>query len=344
MRPRGRVWRHEELAAVLVGDDRGLERAEPRGLGGDLALVHADQRAEDRQRHRRLDHRKIGERLRRDLAEALARHQRLGACRPPDRLGDAEHHPPVEDDAQRPPDRCDDLALNLAEGDQVERGVELPADELGGDLARLLLARPIVEGRAVEVHEVDGAPAPHHPPGGDGRVDAAREEGQHPPAPATFSSEKKARPGRMSTATVTAACSRSTRERVAAWITCPSRRLTSGDGNGKRLSARLVWTRKLGTDTPPSRSTILAPRRSRAAPASPARATSCASERLARPNTRASRARASGQAVTSPSGSSRRAEARAIAPTGRPAVARTMLSTSRRTKKGRLRPLSAISW
>ena len=46
--PRERVRGGEEGAAVGVGLDRDLERAEPLGLLGDLELVHADQRAQDR--------------------------------------------------------------------------------------------------------------------------------------------------------------------------------------------------------------------------------------------------------------------------------------------------------
>src|SRR5581483_8365052 len=57
-----------------------------------------------------------------------------------------------------------------------------PADELLREPPRLLLARPVVERGAVEVDEVDGAPAAHHPPRRDRRVDAAGQEREHPAA------------------------------------------------------------------------------------------------------------------------------------------------------------------
>ena len=167
-----------------------------------------------------------------------------------------------------------------------------------------------------------------------------------PPAPGTFSSEKKARPGRMSTATVSAAASRSTVAPVAAWIMRPSTVFTSGEVSAKRLSLRLVRTRKLGSATPSRRATIAAPRRASSAAASPARvasACSCASAKLATPKTRARRSRTAGQAARSASPRRSRAEAQRTRPTGSPAVARSTFSTRRRTKKGRLRPLSAIS-
>ena len=58
------------------------------------------------------------ERLRRDLADHLARHQR---ARPPvarEPLGDPQHQPPVDDDAQLRPDGEQHLLLQLAERHQ----------------------------------------------------------------------------------------------------------------------------------------------------------------------------------------------------------------------------------
>src|SRR5438046_4633282 len=61
------------------------------------------------------------------------------------------------------------------------------------------------------------------------------------------------------------AASRSTVAPVAAWIMRPSTVFTSGEVSAKRLSLRLVRTRKLGSATPTRRATIAAPRRASSA-------------------------------------------------------------------------------
>src|SRR3989454_12353917 len=122
------------------------------------------------------------ERLRGHLPEAVARDQRLGARPARQRLRDAEHHASVEDDAERASHGGHDLPLHLAERHQVEVRLEPPGGEQPPELARLLLARAVEEGHAVEVDEIDAAAPPHHAPGRDRRGAAAPEERQPPPA------------------------------------------------------------------------------------------------------------------------------------------------------------------
>ena len=111
--------RREQRAAVLIGNDRDRIGAEPLRLGDDLFLVHADQRPEDRQRRHRSDRRQVLERLRRDLADDLAGHQRARArvARDAARRSAAS----AADRRRRAvgPARRADLLLNLAERHEI---------------------------------------------------------------------------------------------------------------------------------------------------------------------------------------------------------------------------------
>ena len=73
--------RREQRAAILIRNDRDRIRAEALRLGGDLLLVHADERPQHRHRRDLVDRRQVLERLRRDLADDLAGHERAGAMR-----------------------------------------------------------------------------------------------------------------------------------------------------------------------------------------------------------------------------------------------------------------------
>ena len=77
LRLRRRMPRREQRAAVLIRDDRDGIGAEPLRLGGDLVLVHADERPQHRQRHDAADRRHVLERLRRHLADDVAGDERL---------------------------------------------------------------------------------------------------------------------------------------------------------------------------------------------------------------------------------------------------------------------------
>ena len=110
----------EERAAILVGDDRDGIGAEALRFGGDLVLVHADERPQHGQRRDLVDRAQILDRLRRHLADDLAGHERAGAMLVRDGLGNAHHQPAIDDDAQGRRDREDDLLLDLAERHEEE--------------------------------------------------------------------------------------------------------------------------------------------------------------------------------------------------------------------------------
>ena len=89
--------RREQRAAVLVGDDRRLVRAEPLRLARDLFLVEADERPQDRQR-------RDTRRPRRDSRSSATQPARptspvTSACAPAlarQALGDAHHQPAID--------------------------------------------------------------------------------------------------------------------------------------------------------------------------------------------------------------------------------------------------------
>ncbi len=171
--------RHEQRAAVLVGDYRRLERAQLARLIDDLILVHADQRPHDRERRRLLDHRHVLERLRRDLAKTLARHQHGGLRSFRQRARDSQHEAPIEHDPQRAQSVRDDLALQISKRYQHQRRSQLPSRQMRRELGRLFLARLRYQRMRVEMHEIQAQPATHHAIGRDRRVDPARQQ-RHP--------------------------------------------------------------------------------------------------------------------------------------------------------------------
>ena len=87
----------------------------------DLLLVRPDQRTQHRHVDDVVDARDVLERLRRDLSEAVAGHERLRAFPPRDLGRDAHHQPPVQHDAQRRRRGDDDLLLRVPERDEVQR-------------------------------------------------------------------------------------------------------------------------------------------------------------------------------------------------------------------------------
>ena len=112
--------RREQRARVLVGHDRDVEGAEPLRLGDDLLLVHGDQRPEDRHVRGLIDHRHVVERLRRDLADDVAGHERARPHVTRDPLRDAQHQSPVDDHAQIALHAQRDLPLQLAERHEIQ--------------------------------------------------------------------------------------------------------------------------------------------------------------------------------------------------------------------------------
>ncbi len=77
--------------------------------------------------------------LRRDLANHLTGHERLGAPATCQVLGDAKHQAAVNHHTQFGGDREQDLLLQLTEGDQKQPRRELVLREKRGDLADFLL-------------------------------------------------------------------------------------------------------------------------------------------------------------------------------------------------------------
>ena len=71
--------RGEDRAAVLIGEDGRLERPYLARAGYYLGLVHADERAQDRERAGVLRDGESLHRLARDLPEVLARYERFAA-------------------------------------------------------------------------------------------------------------------------------------------------------------------------------------------------------------------------------------------------------------------------
>ena len=168
--------RHEERAAVRRGLARDVVRADPLGAGDDLLLVGADERTQDRHRHGLVDRSDVVERLRGDLAERLAGDDGLGALDLGDALGDAQHDATVREDPQALRHGKGDLALAVAEGDDVE-----PAHRAGrGEGLDDVLAEPLALvgglGTPREVHRDAGGAAAADHPRGHGRVEAAGEQ------------------------------------------------------------------------------------------------------------------------------------------------------------------------
>jgi hypothetical protein len=105
----------QQGAAVLVGQLGDGQGADPAGLGHDLGLVPADQRAEDRQLHRVVKRGDVGQRLAAHLAKRVAGDQRAAAEPLGERRAGLEHQPPLGDDLQPVGARAGQGLLRLAE-------------------------------------------------------------------------------------------------------------------------------------------------------------------------------------------------------------------------------------
>ena len=145
-------------------------------MGDDFGFVHADERAEDRRLGGLVYDGDVAERLRRDLPEAFAGYERVGALFGGERLGDADHKAAVGDDAERAGRFEDDLVLDAGERNEEQARVVLPCVEERREVFRLAAGAPLDEREGVKVDEDGLAAAPHHPPCGDGGVDAAGQQ------------------------------------------------------------------------------------------------------------------------------------------------------------------------
>ena len=145
-------------------------------MGDDFGFVHADERAQDGRRGGLIYDGDVAECLRRDLPEAFAGCERVGALFGGERLGDADHKAAVGDDAERAGRFEDDLALDAGERDEQQARVVLPCVEERCKVFRLAARAPLDEREGMKVNEDDSAAAPHHPPRGDRGVDAAGQQ------------------------------------------------------------------------------------------------------------------------------------------------------------------------
>src|SRR5258708_34350470 len=141
------MLRREEGAAILIRDDRDWIGADSLRLRRDLVLAHSDERAQNLEARRVGDRRHVLERLRRDLADHFARHERLRVRLARELLGDSQHQSPVDDDAELGGGREHDLLLQLAERDE-ERSEEHTSELQSPDhlVCRLLLEKNIKSG------------------------------------------------------------------------------------------------------------------------------------------------------------------------------------------------------
>ena len=124
-------------------------------------------------------HVEVLERLRRDLADDVARHERVrtGSCREP--LGDPHHQPAIDDDPERRRHGDDDALLQSAERAR-ETAASAADGASGASRARAPCPGTRAKNRiAVEVHEERAASATNQPPRRNRRIDAAREQAHH---------------------------------------------------------------------------------------------------------------------------------------------------------------------
>ncbi|CAN3996209.1 Phosphate/phosphite/phosphonate ABC transporters, periplasmic binding protein, partial [Dysosmobacter welbionis] len=195
--PGGGVAGREHRAAVLIGEDGGVEHPDLPGHADDLHLVHADQGPQHRQGGHILGDPQGQHGLAGHLAQGLAGDQGAGVGLPGDGLGDA-HHEPAHDEGEVllravPPD----LLLDLREGDDVDQQPPGPGSQQPGQLQYLVLGLLGGVGRGDKVDHLQlHAPAGHHP-GGHRGVDAAGEQAHRPAAHADGQAARAGNRGSM---------------------------------------------------------------------------------------------------------------------------------------------------
>jgi hypothetical protein len=169
------AWR-EQRAAVLIGQFGDRQGADAAGLGHDLGLVPADQRAQDRQFHGVVERGDVGERLAAHLAERVAGDQR-GAAEPPgERLARLEHQPPLRHDLQPVRAGGRQRLLGLAERHHEQPRSALEPVQPAYQRVGLVDRFGAGQRHAGEMQEEAAQATPHHPVRGHRRVDAAGHE------------------------------------------------------------------------------------------------------------------------------------------------------------------------
>ena len=252
-RARRRMARREQLAAVLVGNDRDRIGAEPLRLA---------------RRSRPCPCRSAAGGSRSVVAPAITV-RFSSVCdatwpitspvtsararqRARQRLGDPQHQPPIDDHAQLGRNGQHHLLLELAERHEHEARAQLLRRQQRGELAHLFLRGARQNRIAVKVNEAarssraasSGTPRPAsrcRPTAGTRRVRRCRSAGRRRPAPCRRSRTR----GRSASRDESSArrAPRSTRHPFASLMRPPTSRSICGDVSGKRLSARRAHTR-----------------------------------------------------------------------------------------------------
>ena len=170
------MLRHEDRAAILIGQDGGLEGADPLGPLNDLLLVKADERPEHGHVHGVVCDGQTLDGLAGHLPDGLPGDESQTPAGPGGALGDLHHETPHEHGGLGGGTLIVDGGLDLGEWDQIQ--IE-GSGILGDDLSQL---HHLVPGSLAGVRvavKVDGgeghAPLGDHVPG-HGAVDAAGDQ------------------------------------------------------------------------------------------------------------------------------------------------------------------------
>ena len=175
-RPRQRVARGEQRAAVLIGNDRD-------GIRPDLvasAIISSLSIPISGRKTGSVTHARPTARFS-SVCEATwpTTSPVTSACALRARaipLGDAHHQPAVDDHAHRARHREQDLLLNLPEGNEIEMRLVLPLSSATAPARAPSPETLGTESDTVKMHEGHRAAALHQAVRGDGRIDPAGQE------------------------------------------------------------------------------------------------------------------------------------------------------------------------
>ena len=171
-----RVLGGEHRAAVLVGQDGGLERVNVARDAHDFLLVHANAGAEYGQLAHRAGHRHGGHGLAGHLAERLARDERAAAVLDRDLFRNAHHKAAHDEGEQLFVALFADFLLDFGERHDHDAHAAAPHGQLAAELEHFFLGALRGVGIAEKVHAHKLQPALGHHPARNRAVDAAREQ------------------------------------------------------------------------------------------------------------------------------------------------------------------------
>ena len=124
------------------------------------------------------DHLEVAQRLARHLTERVAGDERLALLPARDRVGHAHHQPSLRQHLQTAGARAREQPLRETERNHEQARAALEAVQLGDQRVGLVGRLGPGERLPAEMDVVAAQAAPHHPVGGDRRVDPAREQHQ----------------------------------------------------------------------------------------------------------------------------------------------------------------------